>query len=132
MEDRQCDQKSRHDKRKKDLNNILNMIEDNNDTAQVKDIHKMYPETKNYYYVKSNELYNGMIIRYIDLDMEKISIACIVLKILYSITGLSIKSIMLKSMDNEIIWKIKPNKCYIFEIPKDKNIILFKKSLGIK
>lgn len=120
------------EKRKKDLANILNMMEENDDKYQIKEIHKMYPETKDYYYVKSNEIYSGMIIRYVDLNMEKLSVACIVLKITYSESGLSIRHIILKTMDNELVWKIKPNKCYIFEIPKDKNIILFKKSLRDK
>jgi hypothetical protein len=87
-------------------------------------------------YIKSEELYKGDIIRYVDLNLDKLSASCIIIDIEYyrsldeSTTVKSIKNIIVKNNYNEKYWKFKPQKYLIFKyLSQDKLKKFLKKYL---
>lgn len=112
MEDRLAKLKAR-------LNNV-NIK--NKDEEIVNEIKEKFPEIKTYLFKKSNKVFKGEIIRYVPLELDRISPSCIVRYITYrSINGIQtnmIKNIYVsyENMDGEVYkWRISARKYYIFQ-----------------
>jgi hypothetical protein len=108
-------------KRLNDINFFLNkMDEPDISDSIIKQINKKFPKTKYYTFIRPEELDEGMIVKTVSLDLNKINIAGKILKI--NKENKSIDSIVLYNPYKKIKWTIKPQKCYVFKIVSDSDI----------
>ena len=109
--------------RNKDIDNILKHYDefDIPDSIIYK-INKKFKSTKNYDFIRTEQIEIGMMIRAVDLDLKKISTTGIVVKLIKT-SSKQIGNIMLYNSSNNIYWKINPDKYYIFHIEKGTNNI---------
>ena len=82
-------------------------------------INKKFKTTKYYNFIRTEEIATGMIIRCVDLDMNKISLPGIVVNINNGRKKDNI--ITLYNSSQPIYWKINPDKYYIFEVISGNN-----------
>lgn len=112
---------SNQERRLKDINRILSKyIELDIPDYIIHKINKKFKSTKYYKFIRTEEIEKGMIIRYVDLSINKISTSGIVV----NISDTSNKKngiITLYNPSDVIYWKINPDKYYIFEIEKGTN-----------
>jgi hypothetical protein len=83
-------------------------------------INKKFKSTKYYRFIRTEELDKGMIIRYVDLEMKKISTTGIIVNI-QNTSNKEKGVITLYNPSDIIYWKINPDKYYGFEVEKDTN-----------
>ena len=106
-----------------DINFFLNKINEIDiDDDIIDNIHKKYPKTKYYTFHRPEELYEGMLIRTVELNLSKMSITGKIVQI-EKHDG-AITSIVLTNSIKNIRWHIKPQKYYIFEVISDDDIYL--------
>ena len=107
--------------RNKDIDNIMRHYDefDIPDSIIYK-INKKFKSTKNYIFVRTEQIEIGMMIRVVDLDIKNISTTGIIVKIIET-SSKKIGNIMLYNSTNNIYWKINPDKYYIFHIEKGTN-----------
>lgn len=111
-------------KRLHDINNILKYYsEPDIPTLIVKKIQKKFPEVKYYSLTTAEQLYIGMNISLVTLDMSKLLIPGKCVKIFYRKNN-SINRIMLFNSYLNIYWKVNPKKYYMFKIISDKEIYM--------
>jgi hypothetical protein len=111
-------------KRLLDINNILkHYLEPDIPTLIVKKIQKKFPEVKYYSLVTAEQLYIGMNISLVTLDMSKLLIPGKCIKIFYRKNN-SINRVMLFNSYLNIYWKVNPKKYYMFKIISDKEIYM--------
>ena len=111
-------------KRLQDINNILkNYSEPDIPTLIVKKIQKKFPEVKYYSLITAEQLYIGMNISMVTLDMSKLLVPGKCVKIFYRKNN-SINRIMLFNSYLNIYWKVNPKKYYMFKIISDKEIYM--------
>ena len=117
------------DKRLSEINNLINNVKNVRTKQDVipEDIKKKtiqkYPYLKSYKTITADKIKMGDVIRYLNLNLEKISIACIVVDITYvssidpQINNKKISKILLTNIDSKhkIFWSINPAKYYIFK-----------------
>jgi len=107
--------------RLKKIDNILRKIEEIDIPDEIiNKINKKFKSTKEYNFIRTEEIEVGMIIRTVDLDIKKISTTGIVVKIIQTSSKLY-GNIRLYNPSNDIFWNINPDKFYIFEIDKGTN-----------
>ncbi len=114
-------------KRNKNIDNILKIYSNNKIEIEIENmilkINNKFKITKKYNYIKKNNIELGKTIRYVDLNLNKISTTGIVVNI-------SDNNILLFNQSNNIYWKINPDKYYLFEIENQSSKTkLFKKLL---
>lgn len=103
-----------------DINNLVNnvKISDNKDAQIIKEIKQKFPtDFEEYSYVVTGTKINrGDIIKYVSLDLKKVSIAGIVIQLNYEdhMLSSSLKNILLLNKNKRIFWQINPKKVYIF------------------
>ena len=108
-------------KRLNDINFFLNKMDEPDISDNiVKQINKKFPKTKYYTFIRPEELDEGMIVKTVSLDLNKINIAGKILQI--NKENKSIDSIVLYNPYKKIKWIIKPQKCYVFKIVSDSDI----------
>lgn len=111
-------------KRLEDINNILkNYSEPDIPTLIVKKIQKKFPEVKYYSLITAEQLYIGMNISMVTLDMSKLLVPGRCVKIFYRKNN-SVHRIMLFNSYLNIYWKVNPKKYYMFKIISDKEIYM--------
>ena len=111
-------------KRLQDINNILKYYsEPDIPTLIVKKIQKKFPEVKYYSLTTAEQLYIGMNISLVTLDMSKLLVPGRCVKIFYRKNN-SINRIMLFNSYLNIYWKVNPKKYYMFKIISDKEIYM--------
>ena len=111
-------------KRLQDINNILkNYSEPDIPTLIVKKIQKKFPEVKYYSLTTAEQLYVGMNLSLVTLDMSKLLVPGKCVKIFYRKNN-SINRIMLFNSYLNIYWKVNPKKYYMFKIISDKEIYM--------
>lgn len=111
-------------KRLQDINNILKYYsEPDIPTLIVKKIQKKFPEVKYYSLTTAEQLYIGMNISLVTLDMSKLLVPGKCVKIFYRKNN-SINRIMLFNSYLNIYWKVNPKKYYMFKIISDKEIYM--------
>lgn len=111
-------------KRLEDINNILkDYSEPDIPTSIVKKIQKKFPEVKFYSLITAEQLYVGMNLSLVTLDMSKLLVPGKCVKIFYR-KNHSIKRIMLYNSYLNIYWKVNPKKYYLFKIISDKEIYI--------
>ena len=109
-------------KRLEDINNILrNYSEPDVPTDIVKKIKKEFPEVKYYKLVKAEQLYEGMNLSLVTLDISKLLVPGRCVKIFYRKNG-SVNRVMLYNSYLKFFWKINPKKYYLFEIINERDI----------
>ncbi len=111
------------DGQRKRINNIDNFLREYHE-IDIPDyiIHKLnrkFKSTKYCTFLRTEEIHIGMLIRYIDLDMKKISIIGMVVNIHNNINKNDV--FVLYSSSKAIYWKINPNKYYIFGVGDRNN-----------
>lgn len=112
------------EKRLNDINNILkHYSEPDIPTTIVKKIQKNFPEVKYYSLITAEQLYIGMNLSLVTLDMSKLLVPGKCVKIFYRKNN-SINRIMLYNSYLDIYWKINPKKYYLFKIISDKEIYM--------
>jgi hypothetical protein len=110
------------EKRLTDINNILkHYSEPDIPTTIVKKIKKKFPEVKYYSLITAEQLYIGMNLSLVTLDMSKLLVPGRCIKIFYRKNN-SINRIMLYNSYLDIYWKVNPKKYYMFKIISDKEI----------
>ena len=109
--------------RNKNIDNILRYFDefDIPDNIIYK-INKKFKSTKNYSFIRTEQIEIGMMIRAVDLDIKNISTTGIIVKIIQT-SSKKIGNIMLYNSSNNIYWKINPDKYYLFNIEKGTNSI---------
>lgn len=108
-------------KRLNDINFFLNKIDEPDIKDNIiKKINKRFPKTKYYTFIRPEELYEGMIIKTVSLDLTKMNIAGKILEI--NKENGSIVSVVLFNGYKVIKWTIKPQKYYIFKYINDDEI----------
>jgi len=111
-------------KRLQDINNILKYYsEPDIPTLIVKKIQKKFPEVKYYSLTTAEQLYIGMNISLVTLDMSKLLVPGRCVKIFYRKNN-SINRVMLFNSYLNIYWKVNPKKYYMFKIISDKEIYI--------
>lgn len=103
------------------LNKIDNLVSqlNNNETYNenskiVKDIKKKYKELKSYTYKLESQVFINDIIRYVNLDLSKLSITGLVVKIHRNKNNTGVKSYLLYNRFKDIYWSLNPKKVYIY------------------
>jgi len=119
--------------RLKEIRNLIRKL--NIDTEEQKDtneividmILKKYKVLENYNYVNENRIKKGDIIKYVNIDLKKISVCGLVVDIVYNddFNKKVITYILLYNKYKNIIWNIAPKKYYIF---KSKKIGIYNKN----
>jgi hypothetical protein len=112
--------------RLKEIRNLIDKL--NIDTEEQKDtndivinmILKKYKVLENYNYVYENKIRTGDIIKYVNIDLKKISICGLVVDIIYNdkYNKKVISHMLLYNKYKKIIWSIAPKKYYIFKSKK--------------
>lgn len=104
--------------RRKGIMEYVNNLEEY-DTSDdiIQEIRNRYPALYRYDYMRAEQLDEGMWIRTVSLDLEKLSIPGFIVEIKYTKTR-AIKSISLYNPTTETFWKIRPSKFYIFMIER--------------
>jgi len=111
-------------KRLDDINKVLkNYSEPDVPTSIVKQLKKKFPEIKHYSLVKAEQIYEGMDISLIPLDMSKLLVPGRCVKIFYRKNN-SINRIMLYNSHLKIFWRINPKNYYLFEILSQTEIYM--------
>ncbi len=80
-------------------------------------INKKFRSTKQYSFIRTEEIDIGMILRTVDLNITKINTTGIVVNIKKTVNN-QIKNILLYNSTNDIYWRINPNKYYLFQVEK--------------
>lgn len=111
-------------KRLDDINSILKYYsEPDIPTSIVKKIQKKFPEVKYYKLVTAEQIYFGMNLSMVTLDMSKLLVPGKCVKIFYR-QNKSINRVLLYNSYLKIYWKINPKKYYMFEIISNKDIYM--------
>jgi hypothetical protein len=106
-------------KRNKDINNILRLYKEKDIPDEIiHKINKKFKSTKHYNFIRTEELELGMIIRTVNLDLNKISTTGIVVNIKETSSKKN-GIIVLYSPSDTIYWKINPDKYYLFYIERN-------------
>lgn len=106
------------DKRLSQINNLIDKLESNEDDEhyfQIEDEIKLkFPNLQYYSFVDPNILSLGNIIRYVNLQMNKISLPVIIIRIdrVTYLDSYEVSTIYVKFYRR--MWKINPKKHYIF------------------
>jgi hypothetical protein len=104
--------------RNKDIDNMLKHYEEFDiPDSIIHKINKKFKSTKNYDFIRTEQIEIGMMIRVVDLDINNISTTGIVVKLIKT-SSKQIGNVMLYNSSNNIYWKINPDKYYIFHIEK--------------
>lgn len=83
---------------------------------EIKYIKKKYKsELTNFSFIDKNDIKTGMIIRYIRLNLSRISSQAVIIKIIKSEQTGSIKRVTLFNSGAKKFWKIHPTNYYIFK-----------------
>jgi hypothetical protein len=108
-------------KRLRDINFFLNKMDEPDITdIIIKKINKRFPKTKYYTFIRPEELYEGILIKTVSLDLTKMNITGKILEI--NKENGSIVSAVLFNAYKVIKWTIKPQKYYIFKYVSDDEI----------
>jgi len=93
----------------------------------IKKINKLYPDTRRYDFLRTEEIEIGIMVRLVDLDLGKIYMPSIIVNI-KSTSSRDMGIIVLFNPALEIYWSVNPDKYYIFKIYKNtsKNIKIIK------
>ena len=121
-------------KRINDVDNILQYFNDKDIPDNIiKKINKLYPITKDFNFIRTEQLEIGMVIKAVSLDFKKILTTGILLQI-KSNSSQKYGSLLLLNTANDSVWRIKPDKYYLFQIEKGviKTLELKNKLLEIK
>jgi hypothetical protein len=111
-------------KRLNDINQILKYYEEPDiPTTIVKTIQKKFPEVKYYSLTTAEQLYTGMNLSLVTLDMSKLLVPGKCVKIFYRKNN-SINRVMLYNSYLNIYWKVNPKKYYMFKIISDRDIYI--------
>ena len=105
-----------------DLSNILNLVKEPKISNKIiNQIKKKYPKLKHLKLIYPDDLYEGIWIYIVNLDFETIlGGKCVKIKYLNK----RIENITLINTKANIIWKIIPQKYYIFEIKSKSDIMM--------
>lgn len=88
--------------------------------AIIKKIKTIYKsELSGYKYSDKTKVKKGQIIRYISLDFDEISIPCLLREIEYTPKG-NINNFVVSNNLTGNVWRIKPNKYYLFILSGSK------------
>jgi hypothetical protein len=106
--------------RLKNINEIIKKstnINRSNDEIVEKIMKKFFDILEEYSFKPAEKIMVGDIIKYVDLNLEKVSIYGIVMKINYNETIMdkSLKSFDLFNNITQTYWKVNPKKVYIFK-----------------
>jgi hypothetical protein len=108
-------------KQRKRINNLDKFLENFNEidipTYIIKKINKLYPDTRKYDFIRTEEIELGIMIRLVDLDLNKIYMPSIIVNI-KSTSSRDIGILVLFNPALEIYWSVNPDKYYIFKIYK--------------
>lgn len=90
----------------------------------INEIYNKFPKLKyKFEYVKPEHVQKGDIIRYVDLNYNKLSMSGVVVKITYKNTYFKeFKSFLLFNRIKNVFWKIKPKKYYLFVSLNNGNV----------
>ncbi len=109
------------DNQRKRINNIDKFLQDFKEldipTYIIKKINKLYPDTLKYDFIRTEELEIGIMVRLVDLDLEKIYMPGIVVNI-KSTSSRDIGILVLFNPAIDIYWSVNPDKYYIFKMYK--------------
>jgi len=110
-------------KRKNDVFSFLNKMDEyDTSTKIIKKILSIFPELKGYRFLRSEEIYTGLLLRTVDLKIEKISIPAVVKGVKSNKTG-GVVNITLYNNYKDSLWKIVPSKYYLFGLEQgDKKL----------
>jgi hypothetical protein len=101
-----------------DVDSILKFFNDKDiPDSIIKKIHKLYPTTKKYNFLRTEQLEIGMIIKLVSLDLEKIYTNSVILKIDAN-SSQKYGSLLVYVTSKDKIFRVKPDKFYIFQIEK--------------
>ena len=121
-------------KRINDVDNILQYFNDKDIPDNIiKKINKLYPITKDFNFIRTEQLEIGMVIKAVSLDFKELLTTGILLQI-KSNSSQKYGSLLLLNTTNDSVWRIKPDKYYLFQIEKGvmKTLEMKKKLLEIK
>jgi hypothetical protein len=121
-------------KRINDVDNILQYFNDKDIPDNIiKKINKLYPITKDFNFIRTEQLEIGMVIKAVSLDFKELLTTGILLQI-KSNSSQKYGSLLLLNTANDSVWRIKPDKYYLFQIEKGvmKTLEIKKKLLEIK
>jgi hypothetical protein len=121
-------------KRINDVDNILQYFNDKDIPDNIiKKINKLYPITKDFNFIRTEQLEIGMVIKAISLDFKELLTTGILLQI-KSNSSQKYGSLLLLNTANDSLWRIKPDKYYLFQIERGvmKTLEMKKKLLEIK
>ena len=105
-------------KRNKDIDQILLYYNEIDIPDEIiHKINKKFKSTKYYDFIRTEQIEIGMMIRYVDLELKKISTTGIIVNII-STSSKKIGNILLYNQTDDIYWKINPDKYYLFHIEK--------------
>ena len=121
-------------KRINDVDNILQYFSDKDIPDNIiKKINKLYPITKDFNFIRTEQLEIGMVIKAVSLDFKELLTTGILLQI-KSNSSQKYGSLLLLNTANDSVWRIKPDKYYLFQIERGvmKTLEMKKKLLEIK
>lgn len=121
-------------KRINDVDNILQYFNDKDIPDNIiKKINKLYPITKDFNFIRTEQLEIGMVIKAVSLDFKELLTTGILLQI-KSNSSQKYGSLLLLNTANDSVWRIKPDKYYLFQIERGvmKTLEMKKKLLEIK
>ena len=105
----------------KDVDNILKYFNEKDiPDSIIHKINKLYPITKEFEFIRTEELEVGILVILVSLDLKKISGIGVVSKIDEN-SSQKYGSLLLINSVKEIYWRIKPDNYYIFRI--DRSIL---------
>jgi hypothetical protein len=107
------------DGQKKRINIVNKLLENYKEfdvpTYIIKKINKLYPDTKKYDFIRTEQIEKGIMIRLVDLDFKKIYMPGIIVNI--KETSSRKKGIVvLFNPKLGLYWSVNPDKYYIFRI----------------
>ncbi len=108
-------------KRIENIKSILKYYEepDISDTL-IKKINEKFKRTKHYNFIRTEQIEKGMIIRTVNLNITKLNIPGIIVKIMET-SSKKIGNILLFNPLKKIFWNINPDKYYIFVVERNSN-----------
>ncbi len=121
------DREHRIKKNNKYINLLNDTLEDNKITTEecIKKIFKKFKLLKTYKYIEPSAIRSGDIVRTVNLDETKLSIPAYVLNVIkHNDADSSIQHFVVKNNYKNIVWKIKPQKYYIFKAKTTKDKLI--------
>lgn len=108
-------------KRIENIKSILKYYEEPDiSDSIIEKINLKFKRTKHYNFIRTEQIENGMIIRTVNLNITKLNIPGIIVKIIDTSSKKNGKILLFNPL-KKIFWNINPDKYYIFLVERNSN-----------